>query len=394
MAGLLDPSNRQALGMGLLNAGADMAQGGNRSLLGGLGQGLQGFGQGYLGIQDRQRQQQLYDLQLRGMQREETQAEGAAASREQMQQAVQDAIRRGAIPQEIAPQIELLNQSDPEKAMQAALDWSMKQEELANKAPWTGAIKGPDGQWIMDPAYLQGQKDIRAAGRTSNTINVGPSGIDYGDPEPGLAWARSPDGSVRLDERGAPIAIPYQGGKPYNAMVAAEKAGEVATEQTTRSGNVVLTDIARARDKIVNAPWYAPTTGLVGDVLKDVGGTPAADVKALTDTVRANIGFDRLQQMRDSSPTGGALGQVTEKEQKLLQAVLGNLEQSQSEEQLLENLDRLERIYTDVMRKAAAYPNAAEYGFDGGGAQAVDNPYSDMTDEQILEELRKGGYIE
>lgn len=216
----------------------------------------------------------------------------------------------------------------------------------------------------MNPAYVQTQKDIRSAGKTEVSVNAGPTGVDYGKPEEGLVWARDPDGKVKLDERGAPIAIPYQGGKAYLKQEAQKKTDASQAEQAATAGDVVLTDIRRAREKIESAPWYSPTAGLLGNILKDVGGTAAADVRALTDTVRANIGFDRLQAMREASPTGGALGQVTERELAFLQATLGSLEQSQSEEQLLQNLDRLERVYGAVMKKAAAYPNAGQFGFD------------------------------
>ncbi len=80
------------------------------------------------------------------------------------------------------------------------------------------------------------------------------------------------------------------------------------------------------------------TAGL-GSVTRFVPGSPAANLAATLDTIRANVGFDELQQLRDNSPTGGALGQVTERELAFLQAVLGSIEQSQSPRQLRENLE-------------------------------------------------------
>jgi hypothetical protein len=53
--------------------------------------------------------------------------------------------------------------------------------------------------------------------------------------------------------------------------------------------------------------------------------------------------------MRASSPTGGALGQVTDFENRLLQATIGNLEQSQSKDQLLYNLRRVKDTYLDIV---------------------------------------------
>ena len=53
--------------------------------------------------------------------------------------------------------------------------------------------------------------------------------------------------------------------------------------------------------------------------------------------------------MRAASPTGGALGQVSERELGFLQSVIGSLEQSQGREQFLENLGRVEGAFNDVI---------------------------------------------
>lgn len=75
------------------------------------------------------------------------------------------------------------------------------------------------------------------------------------------------------------------------------------------------------------------TAGL-GSLLSVVPGTPAANLKATLNTIRANVGFDELQRLRDNSETGGALGQVSEIENVLLQSVLGALDSAQTPEQL------------------------------------------------------------
>jgi len=127
--------------------------------------------------------------------------------------------------------------------------------------------------------------------------------------------------------------------------------------------SLVTQDIARARALVDGT-----TTGFIGNIARNVGGTPAADLSSLIDTIGANIGFKELQDMRDNSPTGGALGQVTERELALLQAVMGSLKQSQSEAQFRQNLDRLERQYQDSMANvAAAYQR--DFGQPMPGAQ-------------------------
>jgi hypothetical protein len=77
-------------------------------------------------------------------------------------------------------------------------------------------------------------------------------------------------------------------------------------------------------------------------------GSPAANMAADLQTLGANAAFDRLQQMRDSSPTGGALGQVSERELALLQSAVAAIEQSQSPEQFRSNVERLQRNYQRI----------------------------------------------
>lgn len=89
--------------------------------------------------------------------------------------------------------------------------------------------------------------------------------------------------------------------------------------------------------------------GFIGNMTSGIPGLPAHDFSQMLDTIKANIGFDKLQSMREASPTGGALGQVSEFENRLLQAVFGSLAQSQSPEQLRYNLMRLQNTYNNIM---------------------------------------------
>jgi hypothetical protein len=118
--------------------------------------------------------------------------------------------------------------------------------------------------------------------------------------------------------------------------------------------NVVTQDIDRALDLVEKNP--ATTTGFAGPYISKIGGTPANDVRALVDTVKANAGFAELQKMRDNSPTGGALGQVSEREIAYLQATIGNMEQSQTADQFKDNLRRVKNAYSDIIHGAGNGP--------------------------------------
>jgi hypothetical protein len=86
------------------------------------------------------------------------------------------------------------------------------------------------------------------------------------------------------------------------------------------------------------------TAGL-GSTLAVIPGTSARDLEANINTIKANLGFTELQQMREESPTGGALGQVAVQEINFLQSVIDSLDMGQSPDQLRKNLQSIERHY-------------------------------------------------
>lgn len=112
------------------------------------------------------------------------------------------------------------------------------------------------------------------------------------------------------------------------------------------------------------------TTGWGGARLRKVEGTDAYNLASEIETIKANLGFDRLQQMRDNSPTGGALGAIAVQELVALQSTIANLDPNQSEEQIKQNLERVKKHYEgwvsavqqalqDERRGAQAGPQAA-----------------------------------
>ena len=131
---------------------------------------------------------------------------------------------------------------------------------------------------------------------------------------------------------------------------------ERSKQDKRRQAAIVTFDIDRALEQADSAF----TTGFTGSIASAVPGTPAFDLKSTLDTIKANVGFNKLQEMRENSPTGGALGQVSENENRLLQSVLGSLEQSQSSEQFRFNLERLKVIFDAVVNGTQAIPFTQE----------------------------------
>lgn len=147
------------------------------------------------------------------------------------------------------------------------------------------------------------------------------------------------------------------------------------------------------------------TTGFPGGLLMETGGTPQFDLSQTLDTIRANIGFDELQAMREASPTGGALGAVSERENALLQALRGSLSQQQSEDQLRANLQAIrDNLVAVQQERRAAFQQDFGDMLEGEriGNQTPQSQEeiteediqetmraNNMTREQVLDELRR-----
>ena len=108
--------------------------------------------------------------------------------------------------------------------------------------------------------------------------------------------------------------------------------------------------------------FFNPTAGFGSETAKSIGGSDAADLEAALSTITSAVGFKRLQDMREASPTGGALGSVSERELSQLNAALGSISQKQSPEQLKKNLLKIKDHY----QKAVDAINAQRIAYNSG----------------------------
>jgi hypothetical protein len=130
-----------------------------------------------------------------------------------------------------------------------------------------------------------------------------------------------------------------------------EDKKEASKQFAINHANKVIDDVTAAKSLVSGT-----TTGLVGAGSSFVPGTDAYNLKQRLLTIKANLGFDRLQQMRDASPTGGALGQVAVQELQALQATVGSLELGQTRQELQQNLDKIELHYNNWLSAVGGTP--------------------------------------
>lgn len=146
---------------------------------------------------------------------------------------------------------------------------------------------------------------------------------------------------------GEPNLVAIAGGPAAQA----QQENEVITERNRQAAqdryNVVRNAANDAREIIDRSPRSVGS--VVGQALSNIPGTDAANLRSVTETLKANASFDQLQRMREASKTGGALGNVSNTEVGLLSSAVGSLDLNQSRDQFLRNLNRVQAIFASVV---------------------------------------------
>ena len=104
------------------------------------------------------------------------------------------------------------------------------------------------------------------------------------------------------------------------------------------------------------------STGVIGQALSNVAGTDATSLRSKLDTITSGVGFGRLNDMREASKTGGALGNVSEIELRQLNASMGSLNPNQKPSELKKTLETIKEHYESTVRVL----KAEKYAYDNG----------------------------
>ena len=269
-----------------------------------------------------------------------------------------EATRDDSVASTIAPQ---LDSSVIAEAQSAALQAASEKRRNA-----TGLSTAP----TVNPAGIDGSDLIRIGGAMmGGSRQGGLSAIDR---------ATSTYGSL-LDAKNSAALEKYKadleaaGDADDGTAKLKNNAAQISAGIVTGLIDEVIPIIDDDADGLFNKIFKlgGNTTGLFGSLLSRVGGTEANNLRSQLATIKSNIGFDKLQSMREASPTGGALGNVSEKENEYLQSVLGNVEQSQSPEQLKRNLMRLREAYLDIVHGIGNRPtNTTNYSTRSSGSSS------------------------
>lgn len=182
-------------------------------------------------------------------------------------------------------------------------------------------------------------KAVVVSGNGVQVINEAPK---VGNIPPGMQLIQDPaTGGYRLEAiPGGPVAAEQDTAALKNERKAVQKQQAV---------DIVTQDIDRALTLLDNDSWMNPATGLGAGTMARFGGTNAANLVELTTTIASNISKEGMNQMRENSPTGAGMGTVSDADLAMLKTALGSVNNSQSEEQLRYNLNRLWNLYQDTI---------------------------------------------
>lgn len=130
---------------------------------------------------------------------------------------------------------------------------------------------------------------------------------------------------IVYDAQGNPSSMAPIPGSPAALEADAQKK-VLANQQSGKStSSDVITNAARLARETLQAPGL-PATGMIGGALSNLPETNAAELRRQVGVLTSNATVENLNAMRAASPTGGALGSVTEKEGAMLAAKSGALD--------------------------------------------------------------------
>lgn len=179
-------------------------------------------------------------------------------------------------------------------------------------------------------------------------VNLSKDGVTFNKPPEGQDYERNPDGTVKIGPDGHPSLYSLTGSKAKLDIQTEQQKLDAAQEKQLEKARLQYPNISNsinavngARAILDNAKWYAPAAGLGASVMKGFGGSDATNLSQKIATIKSNATIRELQAMRNASPTGGALGNVSDYEDRMLSSVTASLDQAQSPAQLRDALNRV-----------------------------------------------------
>jgi len=131
-----------------------------------------------------------------------------------------------------------------------------------------------------------------------------------------------------------------------NAQIERLRKEEFASQDTAMSATTVLNTVSDLSEAIKQNPNI---TGPIGMILGVLPFTEAGQARLTAETLRANLAFDALRNIKAG---GATLGSVSAPELALLEAKVANLNFNRGPEAVLKSLEEVDRYYKQLVINA------------------------------------------
>ncbi len=235
---------------------------------------------------------------------------------------------------------------------------SMVAEYTFAKTPGGGNFKGTYQQFVTARA---------AAGRAPAQPRAEPAPVAVVDPVTGKPVLVAREKSLGMTPAAAMESLPP---KEIQKREAALPQATSAVKGFESKSSKFIADLTALRDDPGLENITGPVFGRTGSVSQ--AGSRA---QALYDKVVAKGGFQALQDLRDASKTGGALGNVSNQEGKQLTASFAAIDRRQNAEDVRAAINQaIEDIQGTKTRMREAYDST--YAYKSGGESQTSKPAS------------------
>jgi hypothetical protein len=223
------------------------------------------------------------------------------------------------------------------------------------------------------------QQNANTAQQRANTprgplvnVQTGEQGPRVGTIPPGFQLVQGADGGYSMS--------PIPGGPAARDAAEAEAQANMRQTQGEQFSGVALDDIDRALAILENSPGAGGRAAVLAQYDPE---SQTASLARAYETIGAYTAFDRLQRMREASPTGGALGAVSERELSLLQNAYGSLDPTAPPAEQVYNLQRLNNLILDVVHGQGNGPARAQPVRPQGQSRSQVRRYDPATDQLV-----------
>jgi hypothetical protein len=208
---------------------------------------------------------------------------------------------------------------------------------------------------------------IGGGGTTINNNMPGAGGVpELGKLSTDYTYETNPDGTLKRDEQGRPIAVAVPGSPAAIEAAKVASAGDNAAGADMVATETITTAASRAREAAQNREAGGFGAGMIASINPY---SDSAEVERQIDVMRANAATTTLQAMRDASPTGSTgLGALTAPEMKVIQDKAGAL--NQNSPNFLRDLEDYERTLLRVIHGPEAGDRIFEQTREGAPTAA------------------------